>query len=671
MAVAPAIPYPPGAKPPPAMTYGQFRSAVRLIQLFQNGVTAFDEGLNAIGAGGGGGKDDGSATEQRAMLSPPHFEGVSGMAVPLPLSSRSANGGASIAPTTRDRLSKSMTAAKSGGPEIGGGGGGRGAPTRMPTHDSSSSGGGSTRSHRTDQPNRRQSADSSGSFGSKGIDEPMRRATTDSRGSAGSNGIGQPTWTSKSNSIAREKARVAMPSGDYVVDPRPKDHRYSMSRNDRIGYRETFARHCVADGSGRRHVYVDAAVAYFERSGLTREVIGGLWDVVARDPNGGKLDRREFAIMVHLLVCATRRGIALPDVLPTPLRIWRDGKGLNDDDDDDDDDYSSVVDVMKGGGIIVEGGDRFNRQHSDNSRDEEERLKRMEREILSLKGLVASLRIEVRDLRDSLGNKGNAKFGNISNGVPAKMRFSNSSSDAAFLSGSDRTEGYENGALRESLISDAPTVDVEMYWGDGKGDSKESVRTTVIQTERSNKPLTLRMQPAEGLPSSLRNGGKMNSKTKRIVPGISQNIPPIHPPSTGSRASRRSTKQLDHGAPQSRNGNAIPAASDNATGMRKSILYTPTENLATQMQRVQQVTTFDTLIQTAIEKITTGDTGSKNSGSKGRVSPPQQRRRRRLTADNRNQSFRHIRRGLGGETEVYHELDVIEKSTKALDLQPL
>lgn len=78
MAVMPATPYPPDAAPPPAMTVGQFRSAVRLIQLFQNRVTAKDETLT-VGEEGARG------------MSPAFFAGVSGAAVPLP---RGDTGGA-------------------------------------------------------------------------------------------------------------------------------------------------------------------------------------------------------------------------------------------------------------------------------------------------------------------------------------------------------------------------------------------------------------------------------------------------------------------------------------------------------------------------------------------------------------------------------------------------
>jgi hypothetical protein len=113
------------------------------------------------------------------------------------------------------------------------------------------------------------------------------------------------------------------------------------------------------------------------------------------------------------------------------------------------------------------------------------------------------------------------------------------------------------------------------------------------------------------------------------------------------------------------------AASDNAMGVTKPMV--PADNLATQMQRVQQVEKFDTLIQTTMEKIKFGDTGSsKNSGS--RVSWPKQIQRNRLDAANRRDSARHIRRSMIGQfqvTEVIKELDEASPSTAAVDLPPL
>jgi hypothetical protein len=123
--------------------------------------------------------------------------------------------------------------------------------------------------------------------------------------------------------------------------------------------------------------------------------------------------------------------------------------------------------------------------------------------------------------------------------------------------------------------------------------------------------------------------------------------------------------------PQSRDADAMPeAASENAMGVTKPM--TPVDNLATQMQRVQQVEKFDTLIQTTMEKITSGDAGSKNSG--GRVSWPKPVQRNRLNAASKRDSARHIRRSMIGHTqvtEVIKEVDESPPSTAAVDLPPL
>ena len=82
-----------------------------------------------------------------------------------------------------------------------------------------------------------------------------------------------------------------------------------------------------------RHVYVDAAVTLFGKSGLDNSTIGKLWNVVvlvvSSDPNnagGGKLNEDEFILMTHLIVCVTRRGLDVPSTLPMPLRLWRENK---------------------------------------------------------------------------------------------------------------------------------------------------------------------------------------------------------------------------------------------------------------------------------------------------------------------------------------------------------
>eukprot|EP00986_Skeletonema_menzelii_P016457 scaffold14674_cov141-Skeletonema_menzelii.AAC.7 len=82
MATLPSTPLPPGTKPPPSMTYGQFRVAVRLIQLFQNRVAAVDEQLTVSEENSGEGV--GGSGEGSTRLAPAYFNGISGEIIPLP-----------------------------------------------------------------------------------------------------------------------------------------------------------------------------------------------------------------------------------------------------------------------------------------------------------------------------------------------------------------------------------------------------------------------------------------------------------------------------------------------------------------------------------------------------------------------------------------------------------
>lgn len=87
MATLPSTPLPPRSKPPPAMTIGQFRVAVRLIQLFQNRVAAVDEQLNVSDVARAVYSVDGEGgyvLNKSDELAPAYFHGTSGDIVPLP-----------------------------------------------------------------------------------------------------------------------------------------------------------------------------------------------------------------------------------------------------------------------------------------------------------------------------------------------------------------------------------------------------------------------------------------------------------------------------------------------------------------------------------------------------------------------------------------------------------
>ena len=65
-------------------------------------------------------------------------------------------------------------------------------------------------------------------------------------------------------------------------------------------------------------------MSLFERSGLDRDGIGRIWDLVALDPSSGRIDRAEFVTAIHLVICVTVRNLPTPKELPECLRRWKE-----------------------------------------------------------------------------------------------------------------------------------------------------------------------------------------------------------------------------------------------------------------------------------------------------------------------------------------------------------
>lgn len=380
MAVAPAIPYSKGVKPPPAMRKCQFQSAVRLIQLYQNKVTALNETLSVV--------DD-----TKKVLKPVYFGSLT----------RSIEGIHNMKSSNNFAVTKSMN----DGDAL--------AIERAQTYRTSNV-----------------------------------KLDTDVRTVA----------------VNRSLNGTSFALANLTKEDGVAESRYFMSRVEEMNYREAFTRHCVTDG-GRQFVYVDSAVSYFKRSGVSRDVLGKVWDIVTRNPNTGKLDEREFVVMSHLIICMTKRGLAIPDVLPMSLRNWRVGRSSRAVSDNDED---NVV---------------FNELMTDPY---------LESELRSLKLLVNSLRAEVRDLREIVMHGGH-----LING---------------------------DGLIRRiTPESDAPNVDVEMYWSE-KNDNLDETK------EEKGKETVSSLDLSE-LSSSFRDQitltKSMSSNLRKSTTGVSQHIPPIHP----------------------------------------------------------------------------------------------------------------------------------------------
>ena len=388
MAVAPAIPYSKGVKPPPAMRKCQFQSAVRLIQLYQNKVTALNETLSVV--------DD-----TKKVLKPVYFGSLT----------RSIEGIHNMKSSDNFAVTKSMN----DGDAL--------AIERAQTYRTSNV-----------------------------------KLDTDVRTVA----------------VNRSLNGTSFALANLTKEDGVAESRYLMSRVEEMNYREAFTRHCVTDG-GRQYVYVDAAVSFFKRSGVSRDVLGKVWDIVTRNPNTGKLDEREFVVMSHLIICMTKQGLAIPDVLPMSLRNWRVGRSSRAVSDNDED---NVV---------------FNELMTDPMS--------LESELRSLKLLVNSLRAEVRDLREIVMHGGHLINGDVSAGGPIR---------------------------RMTPESDAPNVDVEMYWSEKNDNLDESKEETSKLKKETVSPLDL-----SELSSSFRDQitltKSMSSNLRKSTTGVSQHIPPFHP----------------------------------------------------------------------------------------------------------------------------------------------
>eukprot|EP00571_Detonula_confervacea_P003074 CAMPEP_0172317736 /NCGR_PEP_ID=MMETSP1058-20130122/32556_1 /TAXON_ID=83371 /ORGANISM="Detonula confervacea, Strain CCMP 353" /LENGTH=816 /DNA_ID=CAMNT_0013032363 /DNA_START=241 /DNA_END=2691 /DNA_ORIENTATION=- len=609
MAVLPATAYPAGTKPPPAMTVGQFRSAVRLIQLFQNRVTAKDEKLRV---------------SEEVLLAPAYFTGVSGVLVPLPWNELVSRGDVAAKTTPRRRHSASKM-------------------------DSLT-----------------QSMNSQTNIDSSARKDRMRRSTMDSSSAGKKNGMRRSTISTTGEEKKWSPGENIQGSNTMVAYGAEDD--YFMSQNEFLTYQGTFLRHCVTEASGshqsEQHVYVDEAVRLFEKSGLNRVTLGRLWDVVVKDPDAGNLDEEEFVLMTHLIVCVTRRGLAVPTVLPAPLRIWRKnrfGGGQEQNHNEVEHGNGTHMFVPNAspslGDKTSDTGNQASANRKMNNTHDEQRMKRMEREIQSLKKLVDSMRTEIQDLKE------------------VKQRGS-------------------NGLLRRSLYDstvndDVPNVDVEMYWGEKKdqdasdrtGTSRKSSIAGMTKPPPSAPSSAPKRSPSlvpRHPPPSLRA-----SKTVRIQPkksvGVSQNIPPVHPSSV--KPPRR-TRTLHRGMPPPRFEQTMSVVPDDESiEVKKPITNGANNNLASQMQQVNREEKFDILMQITKERLGSesgSHTSSRNSRQtelKSAFKPATQSKksgrssRGLLQRSSLAHSARHITRRGSGEEEIYKT--VMAPSTAAVDLPPL
>jgi Cytoskeletal-regulatory complex EF hand len=103
------------------------------------------------------------------------------------------------------------------------------------------------------------------------------------------------------------------PPGAYgaltVQDP------YTLTPNDQARYETLFAEQCKDDG----FLYGGEAVAFFSKSGLPSNMLASIWNMTDY-PVDNRLDKIEFCVAMHLIICVSKRNLPLPPALPFSLK---------------------------------------------------------------------------------------------------------------------------------------------------------------------------------------------------------------------------------------------------------------------------------------------------------------------------------------------------------------
>jgi len=737
MSVLPAVPYPPGIVPPPAMTSGQFYASVRLIQLFQNRITAKDEMLRV---------------DEGVDMSPAYFAGVSGVLIPLPDEDAMlpSDFGEGVPPTTVVPSDNEAAAT----PQVSNkkeqnGMGNEGIKEEEPpkkrvsgalrnSNKMRNSVAGeekmrrnSTINERSHQARRATDPDSvdpkssvsrsiTGALASvveddadkvntpsaenappqsqKEKDQEYNNKVRRRRSSLGdenekiiwtramkrmsSIGAGSVTATSASDEAMRRRSSAFPPimsvgvqamQDESVIAYDGAENEYFMSQGEYLTYQGTFSRHCVTEVVGdhaEQYVYVEAALALFEKSGLNRDTIGKLWDVVVLNPDAGKLNEVEFVLLTHLIVCCTRKNLKEPTELPVPLRLWRENQVTPEQKEEEVKQNNTVpsrveVEASEEASYVptntavpttrleVEASEevsyvpppptniptrntvhiepseevshvspntgvryQYKSKTSSNSNksltNEDNRYKRMEREIRSLATLVGSLTTEIHDLKGMMHRKtspisvarmtsSHQQHNGMKNGVKRTSR-GRAAPQAAISVPARKPKPYE-------IDENAPNEEVEMYWGDKNDDtndldrSERSAKSNVstkkwkcdvgcdavfddynicLAHERTcqggnrsrpisplgdTDPYSQPAAPPKRLTASerLRISREKKEETKRNL-RLSRNVPSFHPSSLPSSSAPRS--QMNRSMPQSR----VDMARDAGNGVARSMM---------------------------------------------------------------------------------------------------
>ncbi len=91
-----------------------------------------------------------------------------------------------------------------------------------------------------------------------------------------------------------------------------------MTPQEQARYEGIFPNYTGPDG----FVHGKEAVDLFSKSNIPKDQLGAIWNLVD-SPVDNKLDKLEFAMAMHLIVCVSKKNLPLPSSLPISLKILK------------------------------------------------------------------------------------------------------------------------------------------------------------------------------------------------------------------------------------------------------------------------------------------------------------------------------------------------------------
>ena len=109
---------------------------------------------------------------------------------------------------------------------------------------------------------------------------------------------------------------LGLPSMSMALTPQDP---YTLTPQEQQRYEGLFQQYQKPDG----YIYGAEAVALFSKSEVSTENLRDIWNMVDTNPVDNRLDKLEFAMAMHLIVCIAKKNLPCPAKLPYSLKVLK------------------------------------------------------------------------------------------------------------------------------------------------------------------------------------------------------------------------------------------------------------------------------------------------------------------------------------------------------------